>query len=169
MDVLEKKGLIVAGTRRDRLSNSLVIVVSREGGPPISDPKDLASNEVTRLALADPSIVPAGVYAKEYLEKQNLWGAVKAKVIPTENVRGALAAVESGNVEAAIVYKTDALISKKVKVEYAVPVQDGPRIRYPVAALTTSKNLEGARKFLVYLGSDGASKVFQKYGFVVLK
>jgi molybdate transport system substrate-binding protein len=169
MDALETKGLIVAGTRTNLLSNLLVIVVSREGGPTIRGPKDLALDKVTRVALADPKMVPAGVYAKEYLEKQKLWGAVKGKVIPTENVRGALAAVEAGNVEAGIVYKTDTVISKKVKVAYEVPAEDGPMIRYPVAALKGSKNLESARKFLEYLESDKGSRVFERYGFVVLK
>src|SRR5881394_2553583 len=125
MDALEKQGLILVETRTNLLSNVLVIVVSREGGAAISGPKDLANGKVGRIALADPGIVPAGVYAREYLEKQNLWASVKGKVIPTENVRGALAAVESGNVDAGIVYRTDAAISKKVKVAYEVPVQDG--------------------------------------------
>jgi molybdate transport system substrate-binding protein len=169
MDALEKKGLIVAETRTNRLSNSLVIVVSREGGPTINGPKDLATDKVGRIALADPKMVPAGVYAKEYLEKQNVWAAVNGKVIPTENVRGALAAVESGNVEAGIVYKTDAAISKKVKVAYEVPAQESPKIRYPVAALKDSKNLESAKRFLAYIASDAALRVFERYGFVIPK
>jgi molybdate transport system substrate-binding protein len=123
MDGLEKKGLILKETRKSRLSNSLVIVVAAEGGAAIESPKDLATDKVKRLALAEPKTVPAGIYAKEYLQKQNLWSAVERKVIPTENVRAALAAVEAGNVEAGIVYKTDAAISKKVKIVYAVPAR----------------------------------------------
>lgn len=169
MDVLENEGLVVAGTRTNRLSNSLVIVVSRNGGPTINGPSDLATDKVGRMALADPQMVPAGVYAKQYLEKQNLWAALSRKVIPTENVRGALAAVESGNVEAGIVYKTDAAISAKVKVAYEVPPQEGPRIRYSVAALKDAKNLPSARKFLGYLGSDAALHVFERYGFIIVR
>jgi len=169
MDALDKKGLIVPETRKNQLSNSLVIVVPQEGGPPVNGPGDLASNKVGRIALADPKMVPAGVYAKEYLEKQSLWAAIKGKVIPTENVRGALAAVEAGNVEVGIVYKTDAAISKKVKVAYEVPSDEGPKIRYPVAALKGSKHLESAEKFLEYLGSEDASRVFERYGFIILK
>jgi molybdate transport system substrate-binding protein len=169
MDALEKRGLIIAETRTNLLSNSLVIVVSTEGGPSISGAKDLATGKVGRIALADPKMVPAGLYAKAYLEKQNIWSAIKNKVIPTENVKGALAAVESGNVEAGIVYRTDARISRKVKVAYEVPGNEGPKIRYPVAVVKGSSNVEAARKFLEYLGSDGASKVFEKYGFLVLR
>jgi molybdate transport system substrate-binding protein len=169
MDALENAGLILAETRTNRLSNSLVIVVPREGGPAISNPKDLATDQVGRIALADPNMVPAGLYARQYLEQQHLWVAVNRKVIPTENVRGALAAVESGNVEAGIVYKTDAAISKKVKVAYEVPPQEGPKIRYPVAALKDSKKLQPARRFLDYLGSDAALHVFEQYGFLIVK
>ena len=169
MDALETKGLIIAETRRNRLSNSLVIIVSRDGSPKITGPKDLATERVGRIALADPAMVPAGVYAKKYLEQQNLWASVKTKVIATENVRGALAAVETGNVDAGIVYGTDAEISKNVKVAYEVPAKEGPQIRYPMAAVKGSKNQEAARKFLEYLASDGAGKTFQKYGFIVLK
>ncbi|MEO8426203.1 MAG: molybdate ABC transporter substrate-binding protein, partial [Verrucomicrobiota bacterium] len=116
MDGLESKGLIMKETRKSRLSNSLVIVIASEKGAAITNPKDLATDKVKRLALAEPKTVPAGIYAKAFLQKQNLWPAVQAKVVPTENVRAALSAVEAGNAEAGIVYKTDAAISKKVHV-----------------------------------------------------
>src|SRR5438552_2271919 len=134
MDGLEQKGLILKQTRKSRLSNSLVIVVAAEQGAAIESPKDLATDKVKRLALAEPKTVPAGIYAKEYLQKQNLWSVVEAKVIPTENVRAALAAVEAGNVEAGIVYKTDATISKRIKVACEVPSKDSPAISYTMAA-----------------------------------
>src|SRR6267154_2258554 len=135
MDAVESKGLIVKDTRKSRLSNVLVIVVAAKGGAAIRGPKDLATDKVKRLALAEPGIVPAGVYAKEYLQKQNLWSAVEGKVIPTENGRAALAAVEAGNVEAGMVYRTDAAISKKVKVAYEMTSADNPNISYPMAIL----------------------------------
>jgi len=169
MDGLEKKGLIVTDTRKRRLSNSLVIVVAAERGAAIKAPTDLASDKVKWLALAEPRTVPAGIYAREYLLKQSLWPAVEAKVVPTENVRAALAAVEAGNAEAGIVYKTDAVMSKKVKVAYEVPAGDNPPISYPMAVVKDTKQLAAARQFLKYLDSDEASHVFEKFGFIVLK
>src|SRR5437667_4458218 len=142
MDGLEKKGLILKETRRSPLSNLLVIVVAAESGAAIKSAEDLATDKVKRLALAEPKTVPAGIYAKEYLQKQNLWSAVEAKIIPTENVRAALAAVEAGNVEAGIVYKTDAAISKKVTVAYEVPAKDNPPISYPMAVVKEAKQPE---------------------------
>jgi molybdate transport system substrate-binding protein len=167
MDGLEKKGLIVKDTRKSRLSNFLVIVVASEKGAAIQGPRDLATDKVKRLALAEPRTVPAGIYAREYLQKQNLWAAVEAKVVPTENVRGALAAVEAGNVEAGIVYKTDAAMSKKVKIACEVPASDNPAISYPMALVKDSKELDAARRFLKHLESDEASRVFQRFGFIV--
>ena len=150
MDALDKKGLILKDTRKVRLSISLVIVVASERGAAVETPKDLASDKVKRLALAEPKTVPAGIYASAYLRKQNLWTAVESKVVPTENVRAALAAVEAGNAEAGIVYKTDAAISKKVKIAYE-----------------EAKNPEAANRFDKQLNSEAGGQVFKKFGFIV--
>jgi len=169
MDGLDTKGLIVKDTRKSRISNSLVVVVASEKGAAIETPKDLATDKVKRLALAEPRTVPAGIYAKEYLQKQKLWTGVEAKVVPTENVRAALAAVEAGNVEAGIVYKTDAAISRKVRIAYEVPASDGPAISYPMALMAEAKEPEAAKRFLKHLDSDEAGRVFEKSGFIVRK
>ncbi len=166
---LEQKGLIVKETRKSLLSNTLVVVVAADSTLKISSLEDLATDPVKHLALADPKAVPAGIYAKEYLEKHKLWSAVEGKVVSTENVRAALAAVESGNVEAGMVYKTDAAISKKVKVACEIPVADGPAISYPVAVMKEAKNADAARKFVIYLSSSDATRVFEAYGFIVIK
>src|SRR5262249_14428797 len=130
---------------------------------------DLADSKVKRLALADPKTVPAGIYAKEFLEKAALWSAAEKKVVPTDNVRAALAAVESGNVEVGIVYKTDAKISKKVKVAYEVPIKEGPAISYPMGILKEARESDAAKRYLKYLDSDEVGRVFEKFGFVVRK
>src|SRR5260221_565438 len=160
MDGLDKKGLIVRETRKSHLSNVLVIVVAAEGGAAIESAKDLAGDKVKRLALAEPKTIPAGIYAREYLQKQQLWAAVEAKVIPTENVRAALSAVEAGNEDAGIVYKTDASLSRKVKIAYEVPAGDGPDISYPMAVATESRQPAAAKVFLEHLETDEAGKVF---------
>lgn len=167
MDSLAKKGLVVAGMRKSLLSNTLVIVVPADSTVRITSAKDLATSKVRALALAEPQSVPAGIYAKEYLRGLKLWSKVIDKVIPTENVRAALAAVESGNVEAGIVYKTDAGISKKVRIAFEVPAAEGPKISYPVALIAGSERKEAARKFLAYLKSPAALDVFRRYGFLI--
>lgn len=167
MDVLEKNGLIDKSTRKSRLSNSLVIVVAADQAAPIKLPRDMASATVKRIALAETQTVPAGIYAKEFLERQNLWTSIKAKVVPTENVRAALAAVEAGNVDAAIVYRTDAAISRKVKIAYEVPREESPNISYPYAVLLEAKNPDRARAFIRHLESNEADAVFRRMGFIV--
>jgi molybdate transport system substrate-binding protein len=167
MNILEAKGLIVKWTRKSRLSNSLVIVVAAQGGAEVHSPQDLAIPRIKRIALGDPKAVPIGVYAREYLQSLKLWDSVQPKVVATDNVRAALAAVEAGDADASIVYATDAAISKKVKVAFAVPADAGPKISYPVALLHDSPQPSVAAKFLDYLNSDPAAKVFRKFGFIV--
>lgn len=167
MDALEKKNLLAPNTRKTLLSNTLVIVVPAESHLPIPSAVDLATNgAVRKIALAQPATVPVGIYAKEYLTNLGLWPKVSPKVIPTQNARAALAAVESGNVEAGFVYKTDALISRRVKIACEIPAAEGPKISYPVAALAASADLAAAKKFLAYLERDPALAVFRKFGFV---
>jgi len=168
MDRLEAKNLIVKATRKSRLSNSLVIIVASKNGAPVASPGDLASSKVKRLALGDPQAVPIGVYARRYLENLKLWQPIAPKVVATENVRAALAAVEAGNADASIVYKTDVTISKKVKVVFEVPLNEGPRISYPIALVNGSAEPAAAKSFLDYLDSEQADTVFRKYGFIAI-
>lgn len=168
MDDLAKAGLIVPASRHSRLSNTLVIVIPADSKLTLAAAADLAGPAVTKLALAEPQTVPAGIYAKAYLQKLGLWEKLAAKVIPTENVRACLAVVESANVEAGIVYKTDALISRKVKVALEVPAAEGPVISYPIALLRESKQPDAATQFVAYLASPDVKSVFARYGFVVL-
>jgi molybdate transport system substrate-binding protein len=167
MDSLDKKGLVEKNTRRSRLSNSLVLVVPADSTISLKLPKDLTNADIVRVALADPKSVPAGIYAKEYLTKIHLWDEIAPKVVPMENVRAALAAVESGNADAGIVYKTDAAISKKIGIAYEVPRQDGPKISYPMALMKEAREPKAARAFLEYLDSDAAGQVFAKFGFII--
>jgi len=167
MDTLEKDGLLLAGTRKSVLSNTLVVVVPAGSSLQIHKPEDLAGPGVHLLALAEMQSVPAGIYAKKYLQTKNIWDKVSGRVIPTENVRAALAAVEAGNADAGIVYKTDAGISKKVKIAYEVPRVESPKISYPFAVIAKTQHAEAARKLLTWLESPAALAVFQKYGFLV--
>jgi molybdate transport system substrate-binding protein len=167
MDRLEAHGLVISSTRTNRLSNGLVIIVAARGSVIVRAPKDLASSSIRRIALGDPKAVPIGVYARRFLEGAGLWQAVAPKIVPTENVRAALAAVEAGNADASIVYKTDALISKRVVIAYTVPPDKAPKIHYPVALLKGAPNPVAAAKFVQYLASPPARAIFEKHGFII--
>jgi molybdate transport system substrate-binding protein len=165
-DALEKKGMLVSGTRQSLLGNLLVLVTPADADG-IHAPVDLTNASVQHLALGDVKNVPCGTYAKAYLEKMRLWPAVEGKVVPCENVRAVLAAVESGNVDAGFVYRTDAAISKKVKVAFEVPAADAPAISYPLALLKDAPQPEAARHFIDYLNSGSARATFKQFGFIV--
>ena len=167
MDQLAQRGLIVKKSRVDILSNTLVIVIPSDSALKIESAKDLADPSIRNVAVAEPQSVPAGIYAKEYLRKIKVWDRITYKLIPTDNVRSALAAVESGNVEAGIVYKTDALISHVVKIAYEIPRAEGPKIVYPAAVLADSTEKAAAQKFLDYLQSEPARAVFLRFGFLL--
>ena len=168
MDTLDKNGRLEPGTRKNLLSNQLVIIVPADSKLALSSPKDLLKADIKRIALAEPSSVPVGVYSSKYLADEGLWEQVKPKVVPVQDVRATLASVESGNVEAGFVYKTDAAVSKKVKIVYEVPIDKGPKITYPVAIVKESKRKDVARDFMNYVQSPAAKDAFKKYGFVVL-
>jgi molybdate transport system substrate-binding protein len=165
MDRLEKAGLVRADRRVDLLSNQLVVVVPSSSTERLTGPAELA--RLPRIALADPEAVPAGVYARTYLESLGLWPAMRERVVPTLDVRAALAAVESGNVSAGIVYRTDAALSKRVRVAFEVPRASGPRIVYVLAPIGVAPR-PAARALLSELRSARAARVYEKDGFVVL-
>lgn len=167
MDLLERKGLLVAGSRRSLLSNALVIIVPRSAGDTIAGPADLARSTIRRLAIADPEAVPGGIYSKKMLEHAGIWDAVAHKVIPTDDVRACLAAVASGAADAGIVYRTDAKTSTAVTIAWEVPPDRSPTISYPVALVTNGRSPAAARALLEYLVSPEAGSVFERWGFIV--
>lgn len=166
VDQLEKAGLLLPGTRRTLLANTLVVVVSAEGGAAVKALADLGKVEVRRIAIGEPASVPVGTYTKEYLQMTGDWNKLIDKMVPLDTVRAALAAVETGNAEAGFVYKTDALISKKVKIAIEIPLAEGPKITYPVAVLKDAKQPEAAKKLIEFLAGQEAQMVFAKFGFL---
>jgi molybdate transport system substrate-binding protein len=164
MGALEKAGLVRRADRREFLSNQLVVVVPSASTLRVGGAKDLA--KLPHVALADPEVVPVGIYARKWLESEGVWTEMKPKLVPTLDVRATLAAVESEAVEAGIVYRTDATISKKVRVAFVVT--NGPAITYSVARLAASKSVD-ARRFVDFAAGEEGRAVFERRGFAVLK
>jgi molybdate transport system permease protein len=166
MRLVEASGRVAAGTRVDLARNRLVIVVPPDRVSLIRRPQDLLSPSVRRIAVGDPSAVPAGVYTREYFERLGMWRALQPKVVPGTSVRAALAAVDAGEADAALVYATDARIARHAVVAYEVPAGESPRIVYPAAVVAGSPHPEDARAFLAALQGPAASATFARYGFV---
>jgi molybdate transport system substrate-binding protein len=165
MDELEKAGLVRAADRIALVSNRLAVVVPAASTLTIRSASDLA--RARRIALADPEVVPAGVYARQWLEGLGLWAALRDRVVPTLDVRAALAAVASEAADAGVVYRTDAAISTRVRMAFEVPEAAAPAIVYPAALLATPTG-QAARAFVASLRSAEARATFVKLGFVVL-
>jgi molybdate transport system substrate-binding protein len=163
MDQLQERGLIQRETRRSLLSNRLVVVVERDGAFSPKTPEDLKN--ARRIAIAEPNTVPAGIYARRYLQQSGVWKGLN--ILPTQNVRGALAAVESGNAAAGIVYRTDAAISSKVRIAYEVPESAELKISYAAAVTNDTHRQEAAEKFLQHLQKQEAGAIFERHGFII--
>ena len=164
MDYVAQRGLLVPGTRAPFLGNRLVVVQSA-AAPRI--PADVRLARVLsqgRIAMADVEAVPAGKYGKAALDRLGLWGSVSPRVVRAENVRAALALVERGAAEWGIVYATDARASRRVRAFRMFPANSHPPIRYPIARLRASRNLdaEPLRRFLV---SREGKAIFARFGF----
>lgn len=164
MDALERENLLVPGTRRDLLKNEMALIVPARSQK-FGNFEDLRKNAVKSVAVGDPKIVPAGMYAKETLEHLGLLPAIQRKLVFASDVRQVLAFVESGNADAGLVYVTDARISSAVRVVAIAPEDSHLPILYPVALLTNSKSPQAARSFLDALESPESVSAFEKAGF----
>ncbi|MBD2177495.1 molybdate ABC transporter substrate-binding protein [Pseudanabaena sp. FACHB-1998] len=167
MDELQKKDLIIADTRRDLLSNRLVLIVPADKGD-AKELKDLINANIKRIAIGDPRSVPVGQYAQQALTKLELFKDLQSKFVLGNNVRQVLQFVESGNAQAGIVYATDARTSTKVKVVQVIDARLHAPIVYPIAVLHKSSNQPSAKSYLEFLSSEPAKNIFEKYGFSTL-
>ena len=176
MDYLAERDLIVPDTRRSLLGNTIVLIVPADStatiaiGPGFDLGSLLGPNDDNggRLAMANVDAVPAGKYGKAALESLGAWDAIADRIVQADNVRAALAFVAHGEAPAGIVYATDAVAERTVKVIGTFPADSHPPIVYPVA-LTASSTNPDARAFLDFLQSDAAMSAYTAQGFTVLR
>ena len=169
MDSLQKDQLILNDTRKDLLHNKIVLVVPSDSKIGLSDFNGLLSGNVTKVAIGDPKSVPAGKYAQQAFDQLGLTSQIQAKLILCTDVRQVLTYVENGDVDAGIVYSTDALISDKVKVVADGPAEVNASIAYPVAIIEASKSTDAAREYEDFLFSKEAKTIFEEYGFTTVE
>lgn len=160
MGWLQDKRLIDGTAAVDLLSNSLVLIAPAASTATPDPDNLLAELDGARLAMGQRDAVPAGIYAREWLQSTGQWGGLIRHLAETDNVRAALALVARGETPLGIVYRTDALAEDQVRVVYAVPEELHSPITYPAAALTDS-----GQAFLAYLQTPEAMLVFAKHGF----
>ena len=169
MDVLEESGLIDPASRRDILTNRLVLV----GKPSVAEAigitsiEDLRDAGGVRIAVADPDLAPAGQYAREALVSLGLWEMLEASILPSPHIRAALSYVETGNADVGIIYVTDLGAADEVQVLADIPSESHSPIIYPAAVLTTGRQ-DASSSFVEYLAGDAARRIFRSHGFTPL-
>ena len=166
MDALEAKKLLIPGTRRNLLTNQLVLITPKQNQT-ITKLTDLTKPEVAKIAVGEPRSVPAGQYADEVFKYYKIQDILQPKLIYGKDVRQVLTYVETGNVDAGLVYLTDAKKSNQVRIATKISPDAHQAIVYPVAIIKDTKNLLAAKDFLKFLSSNQAKDVFKKYGFGV--
>jgi len=167
MDNLQKENLIVTSSRKNLLDNTLVLIVPNGSTLGLTSFSDLATSKVTKIAVGDPGSVPAGVYAKSAFDELGITAQVQPKEVLGANVTQVLTYVATGNVDAGLVYSTDALSSNQVKVVAQAPSDINAQIMYSEAVLQGSKNPDAAQSYLNFLSSAQAKTLFQQFGFTM--
>ena len=167
MDYADKRGVLVPGSRRDLLANDLVLVAPAASTATVKLAPGVRLAALLgdkRIAIANPDAVPAGKYAKAALTSLGAWDEVKDRIAATGNVRAALILVARGEAPLGVVYRTDALVEKSVKILDTFPAGSHPPIVYPMAQVQRMSP-PAAFDFVDYLASAEALAIFQKRGF----
>lgn len=173
MDTVQSAGRLVPGTRRDLLGNALVVVASERTAWSMEGPCDLASIPFEHLALGDPEAVPAGIYARKWMQEtrcgdgRTLWDAVGERVAPAPDVRAALGLILADPDVVGVVYRTDQRAFPG-RTRTLWEVADGPPIRYAAAQVAEGGAPEAAARFLAFLATEEAAEVFRRHGFTPL-
>ena len=165
MNVVAAAGAIDPTSRIDLLGNRLAVLTRRV---PLDSVRALLGPGIRRIAIGDPAAVPAGVYARQYLQAAGVWDRLQPKLVPVGNVRAAVTAVENGSADAAIAYETDAIAAKSATTALVISGPDAPRIVYPAAILARARNRMAAVRFLSFLRGPAATAIFTRYKFVTL-
>lgn len=165
MDALQDKGLILADTRRNVLTNDLVLIVPSNSTLGLTSFRQLTNSNIRKISVGEPRSVPAGQYAEELFKNLEILEQLRSKFVYGNSVRNVLGTVESGNAEAGVVYTTDAKISNRVKQVATAPSSLHSPIVYPVAVIKASRGQQAARAYVQFLSSQRAQDIFKKYGF----
>jgi molybdate transport system substrate-binding protein len=164
MDRGAAQKLIDTDTRKDFVSNSLVLIEPGKDGVGIKSLQDLGGTKVRKIAIGKVATVPAGRYTKQVLDSANLWTTLEPKFVQADNVRQVLDYVGRGEAEAGFVYRTDAaILGDKVKI--VLTTTGHTPVSYPIAIVSDSKQKALAKNFIAFLFTDAAQQVLAKYGF----
>lgn len=168
MDFLQEGGHIADDAPVTLLSNRIVLATAPQSVLPATIAELADAPGISRIAVTDPDISPAGNYTKTALQNLDLWEALQPRLVIGNDVRSILAYVQTGNADGAFVYQTDARIAPELVALDIVPADAYPAVVYPAAVVGGSENREGAQALLDFLQSDDVKRIFHKHGFTPL-
>lgn len=168
MNNLKDAELLSNDTIKELLGNDVVLIVPKDSTATITDFAQVVDPSIKKVAIGEPSTVPAGQYAVDVFNHYNVMDQITDKLVYGKDVKEVLTWVETGNVDAGVVYSTDAKVSDSVKTIAVASDESHKAIIYPTAVIKTSKNPEPAQAFIDFLSTDAAKDVFVKYGFKTL-
>jgi molybdate transport system substrate-binding protein len=169
MNALQQQNLLAAGTSKTLLTNQLVLIAPKQSPISLTNFRQLTNPAIKRIAIGEPRTVPAGQYAIEVFKNLGILEQIKSKLVLGNNVKSVLTTVETGDVDAGIIYITDAKNSSKVQIVATAEHNLHSPIRYPIAILRSSKSPTVSRQFVELLNSKSATAIFKKYGFGIAK
>lgn len=165
IDQLEKKGLVIQGTRRIYAGTSLVLIAGTELPAPITSVQDLRTSLIRYIAIGDPNTSSVGKVGAQYLKYSKLDSQLKSRVVYAEHSRAVLDLVAKGEADLGVVYRTDAVGNKKIRILDDAPEDSHTPIHYGVAAVWTAKNIAGAGDFINFLERPQIQTLLQDHGF----
>ncbi|WP_054950083.1 molybdate ABC transporter substrate-binding protein [Numidum massiliense] len=165
MDALVEQQLIDKAQTATLVHNALVLIQPAEADQELKGMKDLTTDKVTQLAVGEPESVPAGNYSRQALEHFKLWDKLQPKIVFAKDVRQVLTYVETGNVDAGLVYHSDALSTDAVSIVETVDSASHDPIEYPIGIVKKTAHIKEAEQFYNYLLSEKTAPLFEKYGF----
>jgi molybdate transport system substrate-binding protein len=165
MDTVQGKDLVLNDTRTDFAKNELVLIANTDSTLNVSSFDNIPVNKIGHFAIGEPESVPAGRYTKETFQKLKLWEPLQSKLVMGSDVRQVLTYVESGNVELGVVYSSDALVSKKVRVLATAKQEWHKPIVYPGAVIANTTHADDAKVFITFLLSEKGQEILRKNGF----
>jgi len=167
MNALKEKGMMIDSSIKNVLENKVVLITPKNAAA-LNSFEALAGNSVKRIGVGEPKSVPVGQYTEQVFQSLGLTDKVASKLILAKDVREVLSWVETGNVDAGVVYETDAKISKAVTICATAPEGSHKKVIYPIGVVKASKRAAEGQKFVDFLFSDTAKEVFIRYGFTVI-
>ena len=165
IEQLEKKGLVIQGTKRVYAGTSLVLITGTLLPAPIRSIQDLHRVPVHHIAVGDPKTSSVGKVAAQFLKYSRLEPALKSQYIFGEHSRAVLDLVSKGEAEIGVVYRTDAVTDDHVRIVDTAPAESHSPVRYGVAVMWTAKNISGSGDFIEFMLSAPIQAQLEQYGF----